>query len=106
MDFLDYITYLFTYKKFKKKINCYEEFRCRIISEENLILSYLNICKILKLIKKIKERKENEKMNNHLDNVRNIYRTNFKRKTLNLNRIDNIPKAFRNNSKRKTISYK
>ena len=106
MDFLDYITYLFTYKKFKKKINCYEEFRCRIISEENLILSYLNICKILKLIKKIKERKENEKMNSHLDDIRNIYRTNLKRKTLSLSKIDNIHKTYRNNSKRKTISYK
>ena len=53
MKFLEYITFYFSCGKIHQRIKCYDEFRCRIISEENLILNYLNVCKLLKATKNI-----------------------------------------------------
>ena len=104
IGFFDYIAYMFTYKKFKKRINCYEEFRCRIISEENLILSYLNICKILKLIKKIKEGKDKIKFKGGMEEIVKIIRSSLKHKTIKENEMEN-PEAIRKSNKSKTICY-
>ena len=106
IGFLDYIAYLFKSKKFKKAINCYKEFRRRIISEENLILSYLNICKILQFISLMKEEKKETKVKSGLEGVKKICRNNFKHKTINITRFDNSGKTMRTINKRKTISYK
>ena len=105
IGFFDYISYIFTYKKFKKRINCYEEFRCRIISEENLILSYLNICKILKLIKKIKEGKDKVKFKGQMEEIAKIIRNSIKYRTIKENELEN-PGKIRKDNKSKTISYK
>jgi hypothetical protein len=105
IGFFDYISYIFTYKKFKKRINCYEEFRCRIISEENLILSYLNICKILKLIKKIKEGKDKIKFKGEMEEIVKIIRNSLKHKTIKENKLENLGK-IRKSNKSKTICYK
>ena len=53
MKFLEYISYFFSCGKLSNKIYCFDEFRTRIISEENLILNYLNVCKLLKATKNI-----------------------------------------------------
>lgn len=61
MKFLEYITFYFSCGKIHKRISCYDEFRCRIISEENLILNYLNVCKLLKATKNIIKDMEDDK---------------------------------------------
>ena len=61
MKFLEYITFFFSCGKIHQKISCYDEFRCRIISEENLILNYLNVCKLLKATKNIIKDMEDDK---------------------------------------------
>ena len=63
MKFLEYITFYFSCGKIHQRINCYDEFRCRIISEENLILNYLNVCKLLKATKNIIKDMEDENKN-------------------------------------------
>ena len=61
MKFWEYISFFFSCGKFHQKMNCYDEFRCRIISEENLILNYLNVCKLLKATKHIIKDIEDDK---------------------------------------------
>jgi hypothetical protein len=61
MKFLEYITFYFSCGKIHQRIKCYDEFRCRIISEENLILNYLNVCKLLKATKNILKDMEDDK---------------------------------------------
>ena len=63
MKFLEYITFYFSCGKIHQRIKCYDEFRCRIISEENLILNYLNVCKLLKATKNIIKDMEDDKNN-------------------------------------------
>ena len=63
MKFLEYITFYFSCGKIHQRIKCYDEFRCRIISEENLILNYLNVCKLLKATKNIIKDMEDDKIN-------------------------------------------
>ena len=63
MKFLEYITFYFSCGKIHQRIKCYDEFRCRIISEENLILNYLNVCKLLKATKNIIKDMEYDKIN-------------------------------------------
>jgi hypothetical protein len=69
MKFCEYISYFFSCGKFHQKISCYDEFRMRIISEENLILNYLNVCKLLRATKSLIKDREDDKMNN--SNVNN-----------------------------------
>ena len=69
MKFCEYISYFFSCGKFHQKISCYDEFRTRIISEENLILNYLNVCKLLRATKSLIKDREDDKMNN--SNVNN-----------------------------------
>ena len=64
MKFCEYISYFFSCGKFHQKISCYDEFRTRIISEENLILNYLNVCKLLRATKSLIKDREDDKMNN------------------------------------------
>ena len=61
IKFLEYITFYFSCGKIHRRISCYDEFRCRIISEENLILNYLNVCKLLKATKNIIKDLEDDK---------------------------------------------
>jgi hypothetical protein len=63
IKFLEYITFYFSCGKIHRRISCYDEFRCRIISEENLILNYLNVCKLLKATKNIIKDMEDDKNN-------------------------------------------
>jgi len=63
MKFLEYITFYFSCGKIHQRISCYDEFRCRIISEENLILNYLNVCKLLKATKNIIKDMEDDNKN-------------------------------------------
>ena len=69
MKFCEYISYFFSCGKFHQKISCYDEFRTRIISEENLILNYLNVCKLLRAIKSLIKEREDDKMTNINNNV-------------------------------------
>ena len=64
IKFHEYAFYFFSCGKFHQNLNCLEEFRCRIISEENLILNYLNVCKLLKATKNIIKDIEDDKNNN------------------------------------------
>ena len=61
IKFLEYIAFYFSCGKIHQRISCYDEFRCRIISEENLILNYLNVCKLLKATKNIIKDMEDDK---------------------------------------------
>ena len=69
MKFCEYISYFFSCGKFHQKISCVDEFRTRIISEENLILNYLNVCKLLRATKSLIKDREDDKMTN--SNVNN-----------------------------------
>ena len=74
MKFCEYISYFFSCGKFHQKISCYDEFRTRIISEENLILNYLNVCKLLRATKSLIKDREDDKINN--SNINNIVSKN------------------------------
>ena len=74
MKFCEYISYFFSCGKFHQKISCYDEFRTRIISEENLILNYLNVCKLLRATKSLIKDREDDKINN--SNLNNIISKN------------------------------
>ena len=69
MKFCEYISYFFSCGKFHQKISCVDEFRTRIISEENLILNYLNVCKLLRATKSLIKDREDDKLTN--SNVNN-----------------------------------
>ena len=66
--FYRYLLYLLSCTKCNSNIRLYSEFRRRMISEENLILNYLNICKLFKLNKY-----ENLNINKDID-IENIRR--------------------------------
>ena len=52
LKFINYILYLISFKKKHSNIQLYSDFRIKMISEENLILSYLNIDKLIQKSKK------------------------------------------------------
>ena len=60
INFYQYMIHVIFCEKYKPRINDIEDFRCRIISEENLILNYLSVCKLLKAMKKMMYNKANE----------------------------------------------
>ena len=62
LKFINYLKYLITLNKCHSYMKYYEYFRIRMISEENLILSNLNIEKILKKEKIEKINDESEKL--------------------------------------------
>ena len=51
VKFLEFLFYIICYRKSKRKtdIKFYDNFRRKIISEENIILNYFNICKIIQI---------------------------------------------------------
>ena len=57
--FYNYLIYKFTFEKRNTNFKFYENFRIKIISEEQLILNHLNIYNLLKLAKKKKSFKRN-----------------------------------------------
>jgi hypothetical protein len=62
IEFWQYIIHLF-YEKYKPRISEIEDFRFRILSEENLILNYLSVIKLLKSVNKLVNRQGNEEIN-------------------------------------------
>ena len=48
MTFIQYLIYLVSFTKYHSNLKLYSDFRNKMISEENLIMSNLNIDKILK----------------------------------------------------------
>jgi len=70
IKFYEYILHEISCERYKPVIAEYEDFRCRIISEENLILNYLSVCKLLKAMKRLMYNKANEAIIN-LDKIRN-----------------------------------
>jgi hypothetical protein len=63
IEFWQYIIHLF-YGKYKPRISEIEDFRFRILSEENLILNYLSVIKLLKSVKKLVNKQANEAIKN------------------------------------------
>ena len=63
IEFWHYIIHLF-YEKYKPRISEVEDFRCRILSEENLILNYLSVIKLLRAVKKLMYKQANEALIN------------------------------------------
>ena len=70
IKFYEYILHEISCERYRPVITEYEDFRCRIISEENLILNYLSVCKLLKAMKRLMYNKANEAIIN-LDKLRN-----------------------------------
>ena len=64
MNFIHYLIYLISFAKYHSNIKLYSDFRIRMISEENLIVSNLNINKIIK-----KYKSENSIINQELENM-------------------------------------
>ena len=52
LKFIDYLSYLITFKNCHSNIQLYHDFRINMISEENLILSHLNIDKLFQKFRK------------------------------------------------------
>ena len=69
MNFIQYLIYLISFTKCHSNLKLYSDFRIKMISEENLILSNLNINKIIE-----KYKKENSFINQELEKgPKNIY---------------------------------
>ena len=68
MNFIHYLIYLISLKKYHSNIKLYSDFRIKMISEENLILTNLSVNKILK--------NENSIINQELEN-NGIQKINF-----------------------------
>ena len=64
MNFIHYLIYLISLRKYHSNIKLYSDFRIKMISEENLILTNLNMNKILK--------NENSIINQELENIQKI----------------------------------
>ena len=69
MNFIHYLIYLISLRKYHSNIKLYSDFRIKMISEENLILTNLNMNKILK--------NENSIINQELENIQKIDFNNF-----------------------------
>ena len=73
INFMHYLAYLLSFTKFHSNIKIYSDFRIKMISEENLILSNLNINKILK-----KYKIENSINDQELEKIPKINYNNYK----------------------------